>query len=166
MQFDLKRLLLRGPDYVCETFESDLSGCDWPGYRVDKPVSAEFSVRIKRSELYLSLRASAEVQGECARCLDPVSETIELEREWKVREDDLAGEDELPVDAKGVLDLDELLFEELVLEGPSLLLCSEDCSGLCPECGLKKAAGCTCQPAEEEAAPVDPRLAILRELLD
>ena len=166
MQFDLKRLLLRGPDYASQSFESDLSGRDWPGYQVLEPVSADFSVRIKGSELYLSLRAKATAVGECARCLDPVSESIELEREWKVREDDLIGEDELPVDAKGVLDLDELLVEELVLEGPTLLLCSEDCTGLCPVCGLKKAAGCTCEPAEEEAAPVDATLAILRELLD
>ena len=155
--------------YLIVMFQLTLLGpaFKWVAEHIPAKISLPIALVISwGSELYLSLRAKATAVGECARCLDPVSESIELEREWKVREDDLIGEDELPVDAKGVLDLDELLFEELVLEGPTLLLCSEDCTGLCPVCGLKKAAGCTCEPAEEEAAPVDARLAILRELLD
>ena len=124
MRFDLKKLLLRGPDHVREEFTADLSGRDWPGYRVSQPVSALFEAWVQGSEVFLELQATAELSGECARCLDPVTQECSLTRSWKVKEHDLAGEDELPVDERGVLDLDELLYQELVLEAPPLLLCS------------------------------------------
>ena len=44
-------------------------------------------------------------------------------------------------------------------------LAAADCPGLCPRCG-KKRADCTCPPAEDKAAPVDARLAILKSLLN
>ena len=75
------------------------------------------------------------------------------------------GEYELPINAKGVLELTELVFQEILFEAPSVLLCSPDCPGLCPICGKKKAAGCSCQQAEE-AAPADARLSILQQLLN
>ncbi len=165
MRFDLKKLLLRGPDHVREEFTADLSGRDWPGYRVSQPVSALFEAWVQGSEVFLELQATAELSGECARCLDPVKQECSLTRSWKVKEHDLVGEDELPVDERGVLDLDELLYQELVLEAPPLLLCSEDCTGLCPVCGRKKSEGCLCQP-EEELPAADARLAILKQLLN
>ena len=61
-------------------------------------------------------------------------------------------------------DVDELIFQELVLEVEPVLLCSPDCQGLCPVCGTPKAAGCTCCKAED-AAPADARLSILKQLL-
>ena len=47
----------------------------------------------------------------------------------------------------------------------AVLLCSPDCAGLCPRCGKKKAE-CVCPPEEEETAPADARLAILKSLLN
>ena len=43
-------------------------------------------------------------------------------------------------------------------------ICVYKRQGLCPICGRKKAAGCSCQPADN-AAPVDARLSILKQLL-
>ena len=54
---------------------------------------------------------------------------------------------------------------EFLFQIPTVLLCSPDCPGLCPRCG-KKMAECTCPPAEDEAAPADARLAILKSLLN
>ena len=93
MRFDLKKLLLRGPDHVREKFTADLSGRDWPGYRVSQPVSALFEAWVQGSEVFLELQATAELSGECARCLDPVTQECSLTRSWKVKEHDLAGED-------------------------------------------------------------------------
>lgn len=58
-------------------------------------------------------------------------------------------------------DLDALITEDIFLDLPSKLLCSEDCKGMCPKCGADLNAGsCSC---EKE---VDPRLAALKQLLD
>ena len=59
------------------------------------------------------------------------------------------------------LDLDQLLTEDILLDLPSKFLCSPDCKGLGPICGKNLNQGdCGC-----EKDTVDPRLAILKELL-
>ena len=116
--------------------------------------------------LRMELSAGAEVVAECARCLAPVQELFTVEKTYTLKERELTQEDnDLPIDLKGVLDLDELVYQELVLQIPTVLLCSPDCLGLCPVCGKKKGAGCTCQESED-SAPADPRLSILRQLLN
>ena len=58
-------------------------------------------------------------------------------------------------------DLDPLITEDIFLDLPSKLLCSEDCKGLCPVCGKNRNEGdCGC-----EKQTVDPRLEILKQLM-
>ena len=60
------------------------------------------------------------------------------------------------------LDLDELVVSDILLELPTKLLCKEDCKGLCSSCGRNLNEGkCGC-----EEKTVDPRLEVLRQLLD
>ena len=73
-----------------------------------------------------------------------------------------ASDAELPFDERGRLDLKELCYQELVSEIPSVLLCSEDCKGLCPICGRRNPCACT---QETNGDVVDERLAILKTLL-
>ena len=60
------------------------------------------------------------------------------------------------------LDLDDLIMNDILLELPTKLLCRDDCMGLCPECGKNLNDG-TCSCRKET---VDPRLAVLKQLLD
>ena len=166
MQFDLVKFFRTATKPYQTKFSVDLSAENFPGYRVEGPVEAGFSARVDGSDLVLQLEIFAEIQAECARCLSPLKEEYRFERFFVLKERELeAEENELPVDLKGVLDLRELVFQELVLEVPTVLLCSDDCLGLCPVCGKNKAAGCTCQAADEPA-PTDPRLSILKQLLN
>ena len=55
----------------------------------------------------------------------------------------------------------DLIWEDIVLAMPPKLLCSNNCAGLCPQCGANlNNAPCNCKPQG------DPRLAILQQLLD
>ena len=111
------------------------------------------------------LCVKAHIDAECARCLEPLTRDYDFRREYFVRDRDLEDPDfELPCNENGCIDLKELAYQELIFEVPAVLLCSADCQGLCPICGKKKAAGCSCQPADN-AAPVDARLSILKQLL-
>ena len=57
--------------------------------------------------------------------------------------------------------LDPLVTEDIFLSLPTKILCSEDCKGLCPKCGVNLNLGkCSCKKE------IDPRLAALKELLD
>ena len=62
----------------------------------------------------------------------------------------------------GLEQVDDLVEEDLILDQPSKVLCSEECRGLCPMCGKDLNEGsCDCR-----RETVDPRLAALQQLLD
>ena len=166
MQFDLRKFIVSGTKPYVAEFQCDLSAYDYAGARIPQPVTAVFDAQTDGDEVQITLRAKASVHGECARCLDPVTREETVDTEWTVKERDLDDPDfELPLDEKGHLDVDEWLSQEFMFQIPTVLLCSPDCAGLCPQCGKKKAE-CTCQPAEPTEAPVDTRLAILKSLLN
>ena len=165
MQFDL-RAFLEGARKPYEAhFQADLTQSDFGGYTLASPAECDFTATPTEDGAALLLCVKADIQSECARCLEPLSRSYDFEREYFVRRRDLDDPDfELPCNEQGCLDLQELVFQELLFEVPSVLLCSADCQGLCPVCGKKKSAGCSCQTAEE-TAPVDARLSILKQLL-
>ncbi len=166
MQFDLQKFYKTADKPYSVQFSADLSGMDLPGYTLAEPARCSFRAVPTADGIELALSVNAQIAGECARCLEPVQQSCDFTREWQFTEADLkAGEYELPINAKGILELEELVFQEIIFEAPSVLLCSPDCSGLCPICGKKKAAGCSCHQAEE-AAPADARLSILQQLLN
>ncbi len=114
----------------------------------------------------LTLAASVRYRGVCARCLEPVEDTFTVELERTVAaENTLTAEqleenvDEYAVVRDGMLDLDELIGEELLLTFPMRVLCEPDCPGLCPRCGKPLRLGdCGCPKHE-----TDPRWAVLAE---
>ena len=165
MRFDLNKFLAAGKKPYTASFSFDLSGRSWPGYRLPAPVAGATAVTRTPQGAEIALQADAAVEAECARCLAPVRETYAIAQQYTVRPVDLQDPDfELPLDEEGLLDVEELVYQEIILAVPRVLLCSPDCLGLCPICGKRKAAGCTCQPADE-AAPADARLSILKQLL-
>ena len=117
----------------------------------------------------LMLKAELKYHGECARCLAPVCGVFSLDFERTVVTEGMMTEEQLSeLDDEYVLidgnelDVDMALREELLLDFPMRLLCSEDCLGLCPRCGKPKNQGdCGCSDKE-----IDPRLAILKSFFD
>lgn len=121
--------------------------------------------------LYLSGEITVTVRGVCVRCLDP------LESEWTAPIEELfllpeavrRAVDDGDEDAQEMyttdgesLDIESALRDAIVAELPFRPLCSEDCQGLCPGCGIKLAE------AEEghHHEMIDPRLAVLAQLLE
>lgn len=118
----------------------------------------------------LEARARARVEVPCSRCLAPVG--WEMDGDFRLRlvhempepdgpeigvEDDDA---ELFRVVDGRLELDEVVREQIHLQLPWKPICSEDCKGLCPECGAdRNRASCDCSDRA-----IDPRLAPLLEL--
>ena len=116
----------------------------------------------------LTSKASIPYSGFCARCLDTVTGTLEFDfnrtlvTEGTLSDEQLEEEaDEYMLIRDGVLAPDEAIAESVWLEFPMTLLCSDDCMGLCPVCGKKRAEGCNCNTAE-----TDPRWAKLAAMFD
>ena len=117
----------------------------------------------------LNLKAELPYVGECARCLDTVRGVFSLDFERTVVTEGMVSEerleesvDEYIVADDGKLVLDDAVREELLIDFPRKLLCSDECEGLCPKCGKPKKEGdCGCVTKE-----IDPRLEVLKKLLD
>ena len=101
---------------------------------------------------------------ECVRCLDPLVFPIALDLEETFR---LPGTSPKPDSTYVVgdddwLDLAPLLREQAWIAIPMKPLCHPDCKGLCPQCGAAlNLESCACDRVQ-----VDPRLALLKDLMD
>ena len=156
------RMLFRLPHTKVEgNTEFDFTGRDFPGYTVEKPVLCNYTASEEAGAIRFFIRIDAKVSAVCARCVEPVESEECIEKEYRISEADLSEEfPELPFLPDGSLDLEEMVYGELIMEVPGALLCSSDCAGLCDQCG-KPVAECDCE-AEPEG---DPRLQILKQLL-
>ncbi len=73
---------------------------------------------------------------------------------------DELGEQKLPVD--GAIDLTPIIRDYATLDIPIRQLCSEDCKGLCPVCGMNRNQ----EDCGHRQVSIDPRMAELQKLLE
>lgn len=112
---------------------------------------------------------TGEFSRPCDRCLEPARETVELDVTWifgpgvdggaPEGAKEPSDEDALDEDGAGQrarffrgneIDLAPDVWEEIILAGPSKYYCSEDCKGLCPQCGMNLNQGaCNCASEQE-----------------
>ena len=108
--------------------------------------------------------ARAVLDGECVRCLEPISDEIEARfQELYVYEEHQTPhdeDDEVSTLEDDLVDLEPVLRDAVVLALPFQPLCEDDCPGLCIECGARLAD----DPDHTHEAPIDPRWAGLTEL--
>lgn len=162
--FDLGRLKLTPGEGRKLALDVPIDAFELGGERYDvqpaRPTVVLDISRMTGGGYSLRLRFEAALAGPCMRCLRAAAPVIEVDS----REVDLpggGGELESPYVTEQVLDLRAWARDALALAlGNDLVLCREDCAGLCPECGEKLAPG---EEHEHERAP-DPRWAKLREL--
>jgi uncharacterized protein len=58
------------------------------------------------------------------------------------------------------LDVDKLVYAEILVNWPMKVLCKEDCEGICKVCGANLNKGdCGCQRTE-----LDPRMAAIQDI--
>jgi uncharacterized protein len=114
--------------------------------------------------MLVSGTAVAPLTGECARCLDPISDEIEVElRELFAYPDSATDastdDDEVSRVVEELIDLEQVVRDALLLALPASPLCTPECAGLCSGCGAKWAE----LAADHSHETIDPRWAALRE---
>lgn len=112
--------------------------------------------------VYAHGRLQAQIDLQCVRCLTSFDQqlTIELD-DLFTYPPDRASDPLLSIPEDGVLDLNPLLREYLLLDIPIQPLCRQDCKGFCPMCG----GDLNDTECEHPDTEVDPRLAALKALL-
>lgn len=99
----------------------------------------------------------------CARCFESINVPIAFSESYAVATE-LQNEDESGalLAENGLLDIGETADAVFFMNLPSKHLCSEECKGLCQGCGKNlNSEKCTCSGKN-----IDPRLAVLKKLLD
>ena len=144
-------------------FECELSIESLPGVeRFTAIPRADGIIRNMAGALILEAVITVDMICVCDRCGNEFLSTKLQDVSVPVADDliDKENADIFPLEGD-VLDVGEILFTCLILEMETKFLCTPDCAGLCQTCGANLNDGpCAC-PAE-----IDPRLAVLRQLLD
>lgn len=164
MIIDLKRIFVNDNSSLTVDYSLDLSNIEYSGeHPLKKPVNINGTVSNKASLVRLEATISYEYEAPCDRCGLVIADkhTVSVEKSLA---SSIEGEESdtilLVPDMK--LDLDELIYTEVILSLPMKHLCSETCKGICSKCGKNLNVGkCDCPEKE-----IDPRLAILAELLN
>jgi uncharacterized protein len=148
-------------------------------YERGKDGGLDVDVRLESSPdgIRVKGRITGSVVMECTRCLKEFDQALNIDVDEFYRrpglsvaspegraaphEIEVPEEDEYIID-EGMIDLNLLVNDNVMLSLPIKRLCDEQCKGLCQVCGAdlnEEECGCV---VEE----IDPRLATLRDLLD
>ena len=100
----------------------------------------------------------------CGRCLEEVPTQIcfEIDKKLDINEsilvDDEMEENDYLIGFE--LDVDKLVYAEILVNWPMRVLCKDDCEGICKVCGANLNKGdCGCQRTE-----LDPRMAAIQDI--
>lgn len=141
-------------------------------YEFKEPLHWEAEVTNTGDALLVTGTVEGVATGSCSRCLEAVEFPVtgEIEGFYLISPDSAVPEDMeddefeyLPEDK--TIDMAPLIQQALLLEMPRILLCDEDCKGLCPRCGANLNEGpCACPPEPDEPSPEENPFAVLKNI--
>ncbi|WP_254920486.1 YceD family protein [Blastococcus mobilis] len=119
---------------------------NWRVELIGVPAGADVHLRLRLESVMEGVLVSGDldvpVTGSCARCLEPIEDTLSLDvQELYAYEgsttEATSEEDEVRRIEGDHLDLEPLARDTVVLALPLAPVCSEDCAGLCVDCGQR-----------------------------
>ncbi len=142
------------------------AGLGWGVIGVPEGGDVRVDVRLESvmEGVLVSGTAVAEITGECARCLDPMTDRLEVALTElfaypQSATDDTTEPDEVSRIVADLVDLEPVVRDAVILALPQVPLCREGCPGLCPECGGRRAE---LEP-DHGHETMDPRWAVLKQ---
>lgn len=124
------------------------------------PKGREISLDIRLESVHegilVTVSGDTLADSECSRCLEPMQEDVELELQelfhYQPQE-----EDDFAI-VQDRVDLEQALIDAVVPNLPLKPLCSENCPGLCADCGERADVG-----THNHEKPIDPRFGALKD---
>ena len=118
-------------------------------------------------KLKIGVKTKVVLSAPCDNCLAeqrveiPVSSEVEVD--FNQNEEDRVNDLNETAYIDGYdLDVDRLVYEEILLGFPMKVLCQEDCKGICKVCGANLNQGeCGCVRTEP-----DPRMSVIRDIFN
>ncbi|MCG6551737.1 MAG: DUF177 domain-containing protein [Candidatus Magnetominusculus sp. LBB02] len=128
---------------------------------MDGRLCGQIGLRVMADEVVAEVRAAVEARSTCSRCLEEFENGFKIDvvlacvPASSLTEDDkqLSGDElDLYFYEDGLLDINRMMEEQVILNIPMQTMCSSDCKGLCPACGENLNIGhCKCvkRPSDE-----------------
>ncbi len=170
MQINLSELFISdGKEKTYEVpLEMDTFTCGAEVYPVKEKSPVVLHVRHEKDrQLTMTGHTALQLEIPCDRCLSPVLYPFEIEIEKQIDmnasdQDRVDALDEQPFINGYSIDVDLLVYGELLVNLPMKVLCSEDCKGICNRCGANlNIEQCQCEDSE-----LDPRMASIRDIFN
>jgi uncharacterized protein len=141
-----------------------------------RPVNVVLNVNRSVDHIRVTGKIEGSLEVDCHRCLRtfsfPLNEEVDI---YLIEEDRAPEEDEKELDFDEltyeffdgeVIEIDELIAEQIFLTLPVKVLCSEDCKGLCPNCGANlNEEACQCK-TDNRQSPFAKLASLKRQLPD
>ena len=128
------------------------------------PVTLEISNQ-ESKRLLISGTVDIEVEIPCDRCLEDVPTNIHfnIDKTLTIGESIVDEEMEETDYLIGFeLDVEKLVYAEILVNWPMKVLCKDDCEGICRVCGMNLNKGtCNCERSE-----LDPRMAAIQDIFN
>lgn len=141
-------------------------GLDMIAIEAGAPLELDLQVQSVFEGVLVTGTVTAPTAGECARCLTPLDGTVQVRLTELFAYPDstteaTTEEDEVGHIVDDIIDLEQSIVDAVGLELPFSPVCTPDCPGLCPECGVPLAA----EPGHQHDR-IDPRWAKLAGMFD
>ena len=165
MRLDLSQIINTPGGSLPFSCSLDLSDLEFYGERpICEPLLVEGVVRNRAGALMLTAHLESNLHWICDRCAQPFVRkkvvTLEALLATSLEQEDAIDYDVYLLEGT-ILPLGEVAETAFILEMDTKHLCSDDCKGLCPQCGKNLNEGpCQCK------SEMDPRLAALAQLLN
>lgn len=149
------------PDMDC--FESRMGSFDISDFS-DIDINI---INIGKRNLSVDLSCQLTIDIPCDRCLQIVKTRFDINVHKdvnlnKTEEDRLNEMDENDYIVGFDLDIDKIVYNEILMDWPMKTLCKEDCRGICKKCGANLNEGdCGC-----DQVILDPRMEAIRDIFN
>ncbi|GEM32928.1 hypothetical protein NN3_39350 [Nocardia neocaledoniensis NBRC 108232] len=119
-------------------------GLDLIAIPADAAVELDLQLQAVSEGVLVTGTVSGPTVGECSRCLEPFDDQVEIRLTELFAYPDSTTEqttedDEVYRMEDDLIDLEPVILDAIGLELPLQPLCTTDCAGLCPECGVRMA---------------------------
>jgi uncharacterized protein len=129
-------------DISTETLVSGMTGIE-----LDETVHADLRIEYMEGVIVVRGKVNGKYKAQCGRCLKEIRDSfdIDIDENFIHISTELENEDDYLYDG-GNIDLTIPLIDNILLSFPGVILCSNDCKGLCDICGTDlNETECSCE---------------------
>ncbi len=168
MKIEIRQIKPEGSEFNFSKSADELE-ISAEGVKFPSPIEVDVTAILTGDEIICQGEAYTEVEIECSRCLEIFDLLVKAHLQFVVQMLDTTkeltsdNEDfEVIPKTQTSLDISQRVREGILLALPLKPLCSEDCKGLCPMCGINlNESECDCLPDK-----TDERWDALKKLFD